>query len=181
MQILKTSLDGVLLLTPAVIEDERGFFYESFNKRQFEIATHAPIEFLQENHSRSAQGVIRGLHYQLEKPQGKLVRVTLGSIFDVVVDIRKTSSTYGQWMGVEISDENHHQLWIPPGFAHGFLVLSSLADIVYKATDYWHPEHERCIRWNDPTIAIDWPSVGEPILSDKDRLGEFLASAEVYS
>lgn len=181
MQILKTSLDGVLLLTPAVIEDERGFFYESFNKKQFEIATHKPIEFLQENHSRSAKGVIRGLHYQLEKPQGKLVRVTLGSIFDVVVDIRKRASTYGQWMGVEISDENHHQLWIPAGFAHGFLVLSSLADIVYKATDYWHPEHERCIRWNDPTIAIDWPSVGEPILSEKDRLGEFLASAEVYS
>ncbi len=180
MQILETSLNGVLLLTPSVFEDERGFFYESFNKRQFEKAIRAPIDFLQENQSRSAQGVIRGLHYQLEKPQGKLVRVTRGSIFDVAVDIRKRSPTYGQWMGVEISEDNHRQLWIPAGFAHGFLVLSDLADIVYKATDYWYPEHERCVRWNDPTIAINWPSVGEPILSDKDRLGEFLTNAEVY-
>ena len=161
--------------------DERGFFYESFNKQELEQHIRTPMNFVQENQSRSVHGVIRGLHYQVEKPQGKLVRVTRGSIFDVAVDIRKKSPTYGQWAGVGISEDNHRQLWIPVGFAHGFLVLSDLADIVYKATDYWYPEYERCVRWNDPTIAINWPSVGEPILSDKDRLGEFLTSAEVYS
>ena len=181
MQISTTPLDGVLLLTPSLSMDERGFFYESFNKQELEQHIRTPMNFVQENQSRSVHGVIRGLHYQVEKPQGKLVRVTRGSIFDVAVDIRKKSPTYGQWAGVGISEDNHRQLWIPVGFAHGFLVLSDLADIVYKATDYWYPEYERCVRWNDPTIAINWPSVGEPILSDKDRLGEFLTSAEVYS
>ena len=181
MQISTTPLDGVLLLTPSLSMDERGFFYESFNKQELEQHIRTPMNFVQENQSRSVHGVIRGLHYQVEKPQGKLVRVTRGSIFDVAVDIRKKSPTYGQWAGVGISEDNHRQLWIPAGFAHGFLVLSDLADIVYKATDYWYPEHERCVRWNDPTIAINWPSVGEPILSDKDRLGEFLTNAEVYS
>lgn len=160
--------------------DERGFFYESFNKQELEQHIRTPMDFLQENQSRSVQGVIRGLHYQVEKPQGKLVRATRGCIFDVAVDIRRKSSTFGRWVGVEISEDNHRQLWVPPEFAHGFLVLSGSADVSYKTTDYWYPEHERCIRWNDPTIGIDWPVFHEPILSEKDFRGESLANAEVY-
>jgi dTDP-4-dehydrorhamnose 3,5-epimerase len=180
MHISTTSLDGVLLLTPSLSKDQRGCFFESFNKKQLENHIRRPMDFLQENQSRSVQGVIRGLHYQVEKPQGKLIRASWGRIFDVVVDITKKSSTFGRWLGVEISEENHRQIWIPPGFAHGFLVLSSLADVVYKTTDYWYPEHERCICWNDPTIGIDWPIDKQPILSEKDSRGEYLANAEVY-
>jgi dTDP-4-dehydrorhamnose 3,5-epimerase len=180
MKILSTSFEDVFLLTPPISSDERGIFFESYNKKQLEQHLCYPMDFQQENHSRSIQGVIRGLHYQLAKPQGKLVRVVRGSIFDVAVDIRKTSPTYGRWFGTEITEDNRYQIWIPPGFAHGFLVLSSVADVVYKITDYWYPEHERCIRWNDPTIGIDWPIDGPPILSERDSRGEFLANAEVY-
>lgn len=165
---IPTALPEMLILEPKVFGDERGFFYESFNARDFEAATGLRREFVQDNHSRSAKNVLRGLHYQVERPQGKLVRVVAGEVFDVAVDIRRDSPNYGKWVGVHLSAENKRQLWIPEGFAHGFLVLSEYADFLYKATDYYHPQSERGIAWNDPTLGIVWPSVGQPTLSEKD-------------
>ena len=161
--------------------DERGFFFESFNQTQFETAIGRKVNFVQDNHSRSAKGVLRGLHYQIQQPQGKLVRVTSGAVFDVAVDIRKSSPTFGQWAGVELNAENHCQLWVPAGFAHGFLVLSDAADFLYKTTDYYAPEFERSIAWNDPAIGIQWPIQGEPSLSSKDRQAKALAEAEHFA
>ena len=179
MKAIPTSIPEVLIVEPKVHGDARGFFFESYNERAFRDATGMSPVFVQDNHSRSAKGVLRGLHYQLHQPQGKLVRVVRGSAFDVAVDVRKKSPTFGRWVGVELSEENHRQLWIPEGFAHGFLVTSESADFVYKATDYYAPQHERCIAWNDPQIGIDWPLQGEPSLSAKDAAGVQLASAEV--
>ncbi|MGQ0708615.1 MAG: dTDP-4-dehydrorhamnose 3,5-epimerase [Rhodoferax sp.] len=167
-----TRIPEVLLLTPKVFGDERGFFFESFNQRVFAQCTGVDAPFVQDNHSRSVRGVLRGLHYQVQKPQGKLVRVVEGEVFDVAVDLRVGSPTYGQWDGVLLSAQNKQQLWVPPGFAHGFLVLSESAEFLYKTTDYYAPEHERCIAWNDPTLAIDWPLNGSvPALSAKDAQG----------
>jgi dTDP-4-dehydrorhamnose 3,5-epimerase len=181
MQIVTTSLPGVLVLEPKVFGDSRGFFFESFNARRFAELSGVTTAFVQDNHSRSAQGVLRGLHYQIRQPQGKLVRVTAGEVFDVAVDIRTSSATFGQWFGANLSAENKRQMWIPGGFAHGFMVLSESAEFLYKTTDYWTPEHERCIRWNDPQIGITWPIEGAPRLSAKDAQGSLLAAAEVFS
>lgn len=172
MNVITTELSGVLILEPKVFGDARGFFFESYNARKFAEATGIQVEFVQDNHSRSRRGVLRGLHYQEPHPQGKLVRVAGGAIWDVVVDIRPTSATYGRHLGLELSEENQRQLWIPPGFAHGFLVLSEVADFLYKTSDYWYPEHERCIAWDDATLNIPWPLEGEPALSQKDRQGQ---------
>jgi len=181
MQAAPLSLPEVVLLTPKVFGDARGFFYESFNSNSFAAATGQRPDFVQDNHSRSARGVLRGLHYQLPpRAQGKLVRVTQGEVFDVVVDIRRTSPTFGQWAGVRLSEENRHQLWIPAGFAHGFLVLSETAEFLYKTTDFYSPEHERCIAWNDPQIGINWPLAAEPLVSAKDQAGTFLSCAETF-
>lgn len=181
MNVLETSLPGVLILEPKVFGDERGFFYESFNARAFEQATGLKRDFVQDNHSRSQKGVLRGLHYQLEHTQGKLVRVTAGEVFDVVVDLRKSSPTFGKWYGHLLSGENKLQLWIPAGFAHGFVVLSASADFLYKTTDYWAPEFERCIAWNDPDLAIDWQLAGiTPLVSAKDAQGIAFRNAEVF-
>jgi dTDP-4-dehydrorhamnose 3,5-epimerase len=180
MKVLPTSIPEVLIFEPRVHGDERGFFYESFQQRTFEAATGISATFVQDNHSRSAKGVLRGLHYQIRQPQGKLVRVVRGSAFDVAVDIRKSSPTFGRWVGVELSEENHRQLWVPAGFAHGFVATSESADFLYKATDYYAPEHERCIAWNDPAIGIDWPLDGPPSLSGKDAAGLTLSQAEVF-
>jgi len=168
-----TVLPEVLILEPKVFGDERGFFYESFNARDFEAATGLKREFVQDNHSRSSQNVLRGLHYQAQHPQGKLVRVVAGEVFDVAVDIRRNSPSYGKWAGVYLSAENKRQLWIPEGFAHGFLVLSDTADFLYKTTAYYAPQHERCIAWNDPAIGVRWPKIGHspPVLSVKDKQG----------
>ena len=176
MHITHTTLPGLLIIEPRVIEDERGFFMESFNQRQFEQVLGACVTFVQDNHSRSHRGVLRGLHYQLPpKAQGKLVRVVAGEVFDVAVDIRKYSPTFGKWVGEKLSADNKRQLWIPPGLAHGFLVLSDSAEFLYKTTDYYAPEQERCIRWDDPDLAIEWPIEGEPVLSAKDALGKRLS------
>lgn len=182
MQLIPTALEGVAIIEPRVFADARGFFYESFNERRFcELAgLDASIRFVQDNHSKSAHKVLRGLHYQIQQAQGKLVRVIAGEVFDVVVDIRKSSPTFGKWLGVTLSAENRRQLWIPPGFAHGFVATSESAEFLYKTTDYWAPEHERCIAWNDPAIGIEWPFEGEPVMSDKDRQGKTLAAAEVF-
>jgi dTDP-4-dehydrorhamnose 3,5-epimerase len=181
MKVTPTAIPDVLIIEPKVFGDARGFFFESFNQRVFEEATGVSQAFVQDNHSRSARGVLRGLHYQIQKPQGKLVRVVRGSVFDVAVDIRRPSPTFGQWVGVELSEDNHRQLWVPPGFAHGFLVLSESADFLYKTTEYYAPAHERCILWSDQAVGIDWPSIGfEPILSPKDLQGQLLGSAEVF-
>ena len=178
MKVLATSLPGVLLIEPKVFGDERGFFFESYNRRAFEQASGLDVDFVQDNHSRSARGVLRGLHYQVQQPQGKLVRVTSGAVFDVVVDIRGASPAFGRWFGCELSEQNRHMLWIPQGFAHGFLVLSDSADFLYKTTDYYAPQHERCIAWNDPTVGIDWPLAGTtPSVSAKDATGLTLAQA----
>lgn len=174
MNVIPTAIGGVFIIEPKVFGDSRGFFFESFNQRAFEAATGVTLPFVQDNHSRSAKGVLRGLHYQVEQPQGKLVRVVAGAVFDVAVDIRSGSPTFGKWVGVELTAENKRQLWVPPGLAHGFLVLSETADFLYKTTDYYAPQHERCIIWNDPTLAIDWPLDGEPILSAKDAAGDRL-------
>lgn len=172
MKVTPCSISDVLLIEPKVFGDERGFFYESFNERAFAAATGLDVRFVQDNHSKSAKGVLRGLHYQAQNAQGKLVRVTAGEVFDVAVDIRPASPTYGQWVGKILSAQNCHQLWIPPGLAHGFLVLSDTAEFLYKTTDYYAPEHERCIAWNDPALAIAWPDVGfAPKLSVKDAAG----------
>lgn len=181
MKAVPSAIPDVVLFEPKVFGDERGFFFESFNAREFAKATGLEAQFVQDNHSRSRQGVLRGLHYQLApKAQGKLVRVTEGEVFDVAVDIRRGSPTFGQWVGEILSAENKRQLWIPAGFAHGFAVLSENAEFLYKTTDYWSPEHERCIRWDDPTLAIPWPVPGTPLVSDKDRQGFNLRDAELY-
>jgi dTDP-4-dehydrorhamnose 3,5-epimerase len=172
MKVTPCAIADVLLIEPRVFGDERGFFYESFNQRAFTQATGVTLPFVQDNHSKSARGVLRGLHYQVNNPQGKLVRVTAGEVFDVAVDIRPESPTYGQWVGEILSGDNKRQLWVPPGLAHGFVVLSDTAEFLYKTTDYYAPEHERCIAWNDPTLAIAWPDLGEaPKLSAKDAVG----------
>ncbi|MEL6440393.1 MAG: dTDP-4-dehydrorhamnose 3,5-epimerase [Cyanobacteria bacterium J06621_8] len=180
MEVIQTSIPDVLIIEPRVFGDDRGFFQESFNEQQFQAATGVELHFVQDNHSRSARNVLRGLHYQIQQPQGKLVRVVSGEVYDVVVDIRKSSSTFGQWVGCLLTAVNHRQLWVPPGFAHGFVVLSDIADFLYKTTDYYAPEYERSILWNDPHIGIDWKFQGEPILSNKDRAGIPLEQAEVF-
>jgi dTDP-4-dehydrorhamnose 3,5-epimerase len=182
MKVVATSIPEVLIIEPNVFADDRGFFFESFNERRFEEltgATRAP-RFVQDNHSKSAKNVLRGLHYQIQQPQGKLVRVVAGEVFDVAVDIRKSSPTFGRWIGVTLSASNKRQLWIPEGFAHGFVVTSESAEFLYKTTDYWAPQHERCILWDDPKIGIEWP-VEVPILSEKDRNGQQLTAAEVFA
>ena len=179
--VTPTALPEVLVLEPKVFGDSRGFFFESFNAQDFANATGLDVSFVQDNHSRSAKGVLRGLHYQLQQAQGKLIRVVRGSVFDVAVDIRKSSPTFGQWVGYELSEDNHRQVWIPPGFAHGFVVLSSSADFLYKTTDYYAPQYERCIVWNDPQIGIEWPANISPLLSAKDAAGLSLAAAEVFA
>jgi dTDP-4-dehydrorhamnose 3,5-epimerase len=178
--VTPTAIPDVLILQPKVFGDARGFFYESFNARDFAEATGLDVSFVQDNHSKSAKGVLRGLHYQIQQAQGKLVRVVQGEVFDVAVDLRKRSATFGQWVGVHLSSENHRQLWVPPGFAHGFVVLSESAEFLYKTTDYWYPEHERSLLWNDPAVGIDWPMDGQPLLAAKDAAGKPLAQAEVF-
>ncbi|MEQ1545166.1 dTDP-4-dehydrorhamnose 3,5-epimerase [Methyloglobulus sp.] len=180
MPIQTTAIPDVLILEPKVFGDERGFFYESFNARNFAEQIGIKANFVQDNHSKSAKNVLRGLHYQIQQPQGKLVRVVAGEVFDVAVDIRKHSQTFGQWVGVMLSADNKRQLWIPEGFAHGFIVTSETAEFLYKTTDYWAPEYERSILWNDPAIGIQWPLQGEPILSNKDIAGQLLCDAEVF-
>ena len=180
MKIVPTSIPGVLVLEPRVFEDERGFFFESFNHRLFNGLIGRDVQFVQDNHSRSAKYVLRGLHYQIRQAQGKLVRVMIGEVFDVAVDIRRSSPTFGRWVGVTLSGQNKRQLWIPEGFAHGFIVLSEFAEFLYKSTDYWAPEYERGIVWNDPTIAIKWPIDTEPRLSEKDRTAPQLSEAECF-
>ena len=176
MNVVATALPEVLILEPKVFGDARGFFFESFNQRAFNAATGLDANFVQDNHSRSVKGVLRGLHYQIQQPQGKLVRVVRGSVFDVAVDIRKSSPQFGRWVGVELSEDNHRQLWVPPGFAHGFIVTSDSADFLYKTTDYYAPAFERCIAWNDPGLAIAWPVEGnaQPLVSAKDQAGALL-------
>ncbi|MDH2199944.1 dTDP-4-dehydrorhamnose 3,5-epimerase [Ectopseudomonas oleovorans] len=182
MKVIATALPEVLILEPQVFGDERGFFYESFNARRFAEATGVNREFVQDNHSRSACGVLRGLHYQLQQAQGKLVRVSAGEVYDVAVDVRRSSPNFGKWVGVHLSAKNKRQMWIPEGFAHGFLVLSEYAEFLYKTTDYYAPAHERCIRWDDPQLAIDWPLDGlTPQLSVKDQQGLSLTDAETFA
>ena len=182
MKATALAIKDVLLIEPTVYGDERGFFFESFNQARFESALGGPVNFVQDNHSRSAKGVLRGLHYQIEKPQGKLVRVVRGAVYDVAVDIRKSSNTFGMWVGAELSEQNQKQLWVPAGFAHGFVVLSESADFLYKTSEYYSPAHERCIVWNDPSIGIVWPDIGgEPVLSAKDQQGLLLSQAPVFN
>lgn len=182
MKLIPTALPEVLILEPQVFGDERGFFYESFNARRFSELTGLERDFVQDNHSRSQRGVLRGLHYQLQQTQGKLVRVSAGEVYDVAVDIRRSSPNFGRWVGVHLSAENKRQLWVPEGFAHGFLVLSEFAEFLYKTTDYYAPAHERSIRWDDPALAIDWPLDGlVPQLSGKDQQGLNLADAETFA
>ena len=180
MQVVKTAIPEVLILEPKVFGDDRGFFFESFNQQTFQNLTGVTANFVQDNHSKSSANVLRGLHYQIEQAQGKLVRVTAGEVFDVAVDIRRQSATFGKWVGVILSAENKRQLWVPPGFAHGFVVLKDNTEFLYKTTDYYAPQHERCIRWDDPTIAIEWPTTQAPILSGKDQLGLAFSDAEVF-
>lgn len=181
MKATPLAIPDVFLFEPKVFGDDRGFFFESFNPRKFEEAIGKPVSFVQDNHSRSVKNVLRGLHYQIKQPQGKLVRVVQGEVFDVAVDLRKGSATYAQWVGVHLSAENKHQLWIPEGFAHGFVVLSESAEFLYKTTDYYAPEHERCIIWNDKTLNIDWQINRPPSLSTKDARGLPLCQSEVFS
>ncbi len=181
MKAIPTTIPEVLIIEPNIIGDNRGFFFESFNEKAFSQGTGLNVNFVQDNHSRSARGVLRGLHYQIQQPQGKLMRVVRGAVFDAVVDIRKSSPTFGQWVGVELTEDNFRQLWTPLGFAHGFLVLSDSADFLYKTTDYYAPEFERSILWNDPTIGIQWPLDGEPQLSAKDKVALPLAQAEIFT
>jgi dTDP-4-dehydrorhamnose 3,5-epimerase len=180
MKVTTTAIPDILIIEPKVYGDERGFFFESFNQRSFNKASGLDVIFVQDNHSKSARHVLRGLHYQINQPQGKLVRVTAGEVFDVAVDIRRNSNTFGQWVGEILTGDNKRQLWIPEGFAHGFLVISESAQFLYKTTDYWEPRHERCIVWNDPTLAIKWPLQEEPVLSAKDAEGELFLQAEVF-
>ena len=178
--IVATELEDVKILEPKVYGDARGFFFESCNAKDFQSALGTEVDFVQDNHSKSARGVLRGLHYQIKHPQGKLVRVVAGEVFDVAVDIRRNSPSFGRWMGAHLSAENHRQIWIPPGFAHGFLVLSESAEFLYKTTDYWYPEHERSLIWNDPQINIKWPSTIKPVLSAKDEIAPSLGTAELF-
>jgi dTDP-4-dehydrorhamnose 3,5-epimerase len=178
--VTPTAIPDVLVLEPKVFGDARGFFFESFNARDFQEITGLQVEFVQDNHSKSAKGVLRGLHYQIQHAQGKLVRVTQGAVFDVAVDLRKSSPTFGQWAGQVLSAENFKQMWIPPGFAHGFVVLSDSAEFLYKTTDYWYPEHERSLLWNDATIGIEWPIDFEPKLAAKDAAGKPFGQAELF-
>ena len=180
MAIISTKIPDVQIIEPKVFGDDRGFFYESFNKKTFAAATGVTTDFVQDNHSKSSKGVLRGLHYQIKQPQGKLVRVVSGEVLDVAVDIRKSSATFGQWVGVILSAENKRQLWVPKGFAHGFVVLSETAEFLYKTTDYYAPEHERCIQWNDVDLAIDWQYQGAPVVSGKDANGTSFKHAETF-
>ena len=180
MKVIETGIAGLLVLEPKVFGDARGFFMESFNARTFREVTGLDVAFVQDNHSRSQRGVLRGLHYQVKQPQGKLVRVVQGRVFDVAVDLRRGSPSFGKWYGVELSGENHRQFWVPPGFAHGFYVMSDSADFLYKTTDYYAPEHERSLAWNDPTVGVTWPLDVEPLLSAKDLAGKPLAECEVF-
>lgn len=179
MNVIETDLPGVLILEPKVFGDDRGFFFESFNLSRFEDATGVGVDFVQDNHSRSARHVLRGIHYQVVRPQGKLVRAVVGEVLDVAVDLRRSSPCFGQHVAVRLSAENKRQLWIPPGFGHGFLVLSEVAEFLYKTTEYWYPEHDRTLAWNDPAVGIDW-GTGTPSLSEKDTRGATLFEAEVY-
>lgn len=183
MNVIPTAIPDVLILEPKVFGDDRGYFFESFNERRFMSITGREDgqQFVQDNQSKSACNVLRGLHYQIQQPQGKLVRVIAGEIFDVAVDIRKSSPTFGRWVGATLSADNKRQMWIPEGFAHGFVVTSASAECLYKTTDYWAPEHERCLIWNDPAIGIEWPLDGLPLLSGKDQKGSLLADAEVFA
>ncbi len=180
MNVIDTHIPEVKIIEPRVFSDARGFFYESWNQRAWNEVGF-DIDFVQDNHSRSARNVLRGLHYQIQHPQGKLVRAVVGEVFDVAVDLRKSAATFGQWVGVVLSAENKRMFWIPPGFAHGFVVRSEVAEFLYKTTDYWYAEHERTLLWNDPALALDWGLDGEPIMSDKDKLGVPLSRAEVYA
>ena len=180
MKVERSSIAEVLLLEPKVFGDARGFFYESYNRQSFAQATGLDVEFVQDNHSRSSRNVLRGLHYQLRQPQGKLVRVTAGEIWDVVVDLRRSSASFGRWTGVTLGAETRRMLWVPAGFAHGFVVLSEYAEVQYKTTDYYAPEHERSLLWNDPALAISWPLAGEPVMTGKDRRGMPLAVADTF-
>jgi dTDP-4-dehydrorhamnose 3,5-epimerase len=180
MQVVTTELPGVLLLEPKVFADDRGFFFESYNRRAFHKATGVDVEFVQDNHSSSKKNVLRGLHYQLRQAQGKLVRVISGEVWDVAVDLRRASPTFGRWAGFTLSAQSKRMAWIPPGFAHGFVVVSDAAEVLYKATDYYAPEHERTLLWSDPALGIRWPLAGAPVLTDKDRRGVPLASAEAF-
>lgn len=181
MRVTPTAIPDVFVIEPKVFGDERGFFFESFNQAKFESAVGRQVNFVQDNHSRSAKNVLRGLHYQIQQPQGKLVRVVQGEVFDVAVDIRKSSPTFGKWVCDVLSADNKKQLWVPEGFAHGFVVLSDTAEFLYKTTDYWVPEFERSIAWNDPAIGIQWPIQGEPTLSEKDQQAKLLATAELFA
>jgi dTDP-4-dehydrorhamnose 3,5-epimerase len=178
--VTKTDLPDVIILEPKVFADDRGFFFESFNQRDFQQATGLDVNFVQDNHSKSAMGVLRGLHYQIQHPQGKLVRVLQGEVFDVAVDLRKSSSTFGKWVGVNLSAENNRQLWVPPGFAHGFVVLSQSAEFLYKTTDYWFPAHERSLLWKDTSLGIQWPIDGEPLLAVKDAASKKFGDSEYF-
>ena len=178
--VIPTAIPEVLILEPKVFGDARGFFLESFNARDFAQATGLNVDFVQDNHSKSAKGVLRGLHYQIQHAQGKLVRVVEGEVFDVAVDLRRSSPTFGRWVGERLSASNHRQLWVPPGFAHGFVVLSESAQFLYKTTDYWYPEHERSIVWNDPAIGIDWPTTAQPLLAATDAAAPVLREAPVF-
>jgi dTDP-4-dehydrorhamnose 3,5-epimerase len=180
MKVISTSIPDVLVLEPKVFGDTRGFFFESYNRRAFSDATGLNPDFVQDNHSRSARGVLRGLHYQIRQPQGKLVRVVAGEVFDVAVDLRKNSPTFGRWVGEYLSADNKRMMWVPAGFAHGFVVTSDYAEFLYKTTDYYAPEHERCVRWDDPALAIEWPLAGNPQLSAKDMQGAAFSDAEVF-
>ena len=181
MKVTPTAIPDVLIIEPDVFGDDRGFFFESFNQKVWLEKTGIERNFVQDNHSRSVKAVLRGLHYQIKHPQGKLVRVVSGEVFDVAVDIRKSSATFGQWVGVKLSEQNKKQLWLPEGFAHGFLVLSEVAEFLYRTTDYWAPEYERCIMWNDPELAIEWPVNIKPILSEKDSRGTSFTDADVFA
>jgi dTDP-4-dehydrorhamnose 3,5-epimerase len=180
MKAIPTAIPDVVVLEPQLFGDARGFFFESWNRRAFAQAAGRDWEFVQDNHSASARGVLRGLHYQVRQPQGKLVRVVAGEVYDVAVDLRRASPTFGRWVGERLSAENHRMLWVPPGFAHGFLVLSDRAEFLYKATDYYAPQHERTLLWNDPALGIAWPLEGEPLLKPKDAAGALLAQAETF-
>ena len=180
MKVVETSIPDVLIIEPKVFGDERGFFYESFNAAAFEAATGLKRQFVQDNHSKSQRGVLRGLHYQIQQPQGKLVRVVAGEVFDVAVDLRKSSPSFGRWFGTHLSAQNQRQLWIPEGFAHGFVVLSESAEFLYKTTDYYAPEHERSLLWNDPALGIQWSIDEAPQLSAKDQAGKLLRDAELF-
>lgn len=181
MKVIHTALPDVLVIEPKIFGDERGFFYESFNAQKFQTLTGLQVDFVQDNHSLSGKNVLRGMHYQIRQAQGKLVRVIAGEVYDVAVDLRKGSAQFGKWVGATLSAENHRQMWIPPGFAHGFLVMSDKAEFLYKTTDYWAPEHERCLMWNDPDVGIDWPLMEAPILSAKDQLGKSIGVAETFA